>query len=62
MSKNNKHTKRNDRRQARELKRGIGLPDIDWDALIHENHAHNPYDNEDIYDNGDNYFGNDRDY
>lgn len=55
MAKNNKHTKRHDRKQARALKQGIGLPDIDWDALIDHNHDSRPYDGENIHDDGDDY-------
>lgn len=61
MSKTNKHTKRHDRKQARALKQGIGLPDIDWESLIDSDHnSSRPYDAENIHDDGNGY--DDRDY
>lgn len=52
-----KHTKRRERQQARALKQGIGLPEIDWDSLIrHQDDrewtGNPPYDDENIHDDG----------
>lgn len=60
-----KHTKRRERQQARALKQGIGLPEIDWDTLIRHQDDRDktetlPYDDEDIHDDGKNW--DDEDY
>lgn len=55
-----KHTRRRERQQARNLKHGIGLPEIDWDSLVrHQDdynvNTHPAYDIEDIHDDGTNW-------
>lgn len=60
-----KHTKRRERQQARNLKHGIGLPEIDWDSLVSHDYnamhpSDKPYDDENIYDDGKDYGDYDR--